>query len=324
VGVVLQPVEGDAGGPRLERLHDVPLLAEGLFGRGVAGTLDIGPSVVASRLDEVELIVLVLAMLGSVDAAVRPDAEALGIPVAPGVDVAVAEGVVLGNGAVRVEPENLAVEAAEVLAVVRLGGISGGHQEGVVGKPEEPASVVDLGARQGEKFFLIDEFGAVPLKHAQVLGHVELPIAIHDPHAGILRKVGVEHHAQQAGLARTVEGDVEVEDRGVLTGQRIDADDAPFAFAAPEHVVTSPGDFPGNLAVVDEVGGVQRGVADREGVLGLEGESEEQEGKQVQWFHGARITRTSTKGCLRRRRPWPRSRRRGVHRLGPPRPRPPT
>ena len=324
MGVVLEPVEGDAGSPRLERLHDVPFVAEGLLGRGVAGALDIGPPVVSSGFDEVKLIVLILAVLGGVDAAVRTDAEALGIPVAPGVDVTVAEGIVLGNRTIRVEAENLAVEAAEVLAVVRLGGISGGHQEGIVGKPEEPAAVVNLGAGQGEKFFLIDELGAVPFKHAQVLGHVELPIAIHDPHPGILRKVGVEHHAQQAGLARTVEGDVEVEDRGVLTGQRIDADDAPFAFTAPEHVVTAPGDFPGNLAVVDEVGGVQRGVADREGVLGLEGESEEQEGKQVQWFHGARITRTGPKGCLRRRRPWPRSRRRGVHRLGPPRPRPPT
>ena len=148
---------GDAGDvdPVVDDLHAA---RSGLGGRPGAlrgdvaaavadGSLAGGPAVVAALLDQVQLVLAVLAELGRPQLTAGVPREALRVAEAEAPDVAgVAAGaeerVVARRGAVGVDPQDLAVERAPVLRVAAVLRVADGRVQLAVRTEPHPAAVV--------------------------------------------------------------------------------------------------------------------------------------------------------------------------------------
>src|SRR5439155_2786584 len=106
-------------------------------------TLARRPAVVAALLDEVGLVHDAVAELLLPQPALGVEVEALRVAVAVAPDVLARERVVRRHAAVRVQPQDLAVEAVEVLGVGTALGVTGGGVQLAVRAPAQPATVVE-------------------------------------------------------------------------------------------------------------------------------------------------------------------------------------
>ena len=113
--------------PRFQGLGLVVCLAERFLYAGIApiadavtGAFDVGPAVIASGLEDVELVGVVLAMFAAVDHAIGADAKALAVAVPFGEHVACGVGIVCRDTAIQVESKDFAVVAVVSLRFLCL------------------------------------------------------------------------------------------------------------------------------------------------------------------------------------------------------------
>jgi hypothetical protein len=136
------------------------------------------------------------------------------------------EGVVSGDGAVGVQPQELAGMVAGVLRPRRLGApVPDAHQQRAVRQPGDPRTIMPPGLRAailGEQFLDIDQAVTIepraPKRRGRSLGD-SLRVREVDP--AVLRVVGVEGDVEQAALA--MRGDLrqagDAGDRAVASDQ---------------------------------------------------------------------------------------------------------
>ena len=139
--VVHNVIDGCTGRPSHQRLHNVVAVAQ----RGFTGTtapitlaiavaLNIGPTVIAACLKDVEFVPIVLSVFAAVHEAIWPEAKALAVAVPLGEHVAVGVGIVCWDGSVQIEAEDFAIVAVVVLGACPLvAHVPGAHQHRVVG-----------------------------------------------------------------------------------------------------------------------------------------------------------------------------------------------
>src|SRR5215207_1053879 len=140
----LRPTRGGFIGRPDSNGIDVPLVLRTL-------TLDLGPAVVLSGFDPVDLIPRVLAELTRVEPSLRVPREPLHVAVAVGVDGVARERIVGWDGTVGFYPQDLTLKRVSVLGVLRIPCVASGHVEHPVGSEFDSTPVViriDRYARQ--------------------------------------------------------------------------------------------------------------------------------------------------------------------------------
>ncbi len=121
----------------------MPLGDRVLVARTAALALRVGPAVVGSRLDHVQLVPGVLAELRGEQPLFAVPGQPLHVPVAVRVHGGVGEGVAGRGLAVRGHPQDLAAEGLLVLRQPRVAALARARVEHLVGAERDPPAVVD-------------------------------------------------------------------------------------------------------------------------------------------------------------------------------------
>src|SRR4051812_15719278 len=153
--------------------------------------------------------------------------EPLTIAMAPCPD-ARAEGIVPGNSALEIEPQDLAAERGGVLGLVGVAGVTRCEVQHPVGADDDARPVVDEVARNPlQQNLLVVECRSVPVQADESIPQsARSAVRVHRVNPGLARKVWMERDAHQPTLAARGDAGYFAE-RGATAGLRIDARDAP-------------------------------------------------------------------------------------------------
>src|SRR5690606_39239016 len=117
---------------------------DGWFPGVAVGALGLGPAVVGAGAQHVDLVPGAVSELGGVGGAVGSEGDALHVAVSAGVDGRVGR-VVVRDGTVGGDAQDLAVEGVVGRRVLRFEGVTGPDPQVAVGSDGDPAAVVAVG-----------------------------------------------------------------------------------------------------------------------------------------------------------------------------------
>ena len=209
---------------------------------------DDGPAVVAPRLDHVELVAALRAVLvGPQFAGLRMEGEPLHVAVAEAPDLgqgsgAADEGIVGGHPPVRLDAHQLAVVVAERLRIVALTALAEAHEEPAVAREQQARAEVHRARGLGSLAKDHLQLAQAPLQAVEIEARAchrgavgaagdRLDIAQVDPMVDAESRI--ERNVEQAALADRVDGRPAADRRSDLAS-RID-DPQPAGALGHEH-----------------------------------------------------------------------------------------
>ena len=226
--------------------HERVRIAAALGVRAV-GAGDVRPPVVPPALDVVDLVVCARTVLGGQEAAPAIPREALRVAVTERPHGRARKRIVGGDGAIRLEPQDLPVEAVTRLRQPRLPRVAHRRVELAVGPELQPAAVVDRSAAHAvEEHALLSRAAVAQREPHDAIDQVTLPRGrVADVEMAGVAEAGIEGQAHEAGLA--LRRDAQRGDGRGLEPPVLHDADAPDAFGHEQTTIGCERQRPGHL-----------------------------------------------------------------------------